>query len=67
MAQPTDQQLYDELRRAYYTGAQSVTIDGKQVTYHSRSQMRAILDELEASLGIARPRTTLSRVNRGKR
>jgi len=53
------------LRAAIATGARSITIDGKTVTYHSLADMRSILDDLLAQTGQIRAKTNLTRFRRG--
>lgn len=60
----TTQQQYDILLEAYRSGVTEVSVDGHTVKYASRVAMRAILDEMEAELGIRRQRVTLARPNR---
>lgn len=60
----TTQQEYDILRAAYRMGVTEVSVDGHTVKYASRVAMRAILDEMEAELGLRRPRVSLARPNR---
>lgn len=43
---------YYALKRAYATGARSTSYGGESVTYGSREEMRQILREMEAELGI---------------
>jgi hypothetical protein len=53
------------LRAAIATGARSISIDGKTVTYHSLADMRSILEDLLAQTGQIRPKTNLTRFRRG--
>lgn len=41
------------LKRAYALGALSVEYAGQRVTYRSRAEMKAIIDEIETSLNPA--------------
>lgn len=43
----------DALKRAYALGALTVEYAGQRVTYRSRAEMKAIIDEIETSLNPA--------------
>jgi hypothetical protein len=43
----------DELRRAYRSGARSVSYDGKSVAYGSSEEMRAAIASLQAEVAHA--------------
>lgn len=47
------QQQLDDLRTAYFSGAQTVSYDGKSTTFRSAAEMRAAMRELERQLGSA--------------
>lgn len=54
MADPVALQQYlNDLYAAYFSGATSVSYDGKSVQYRSAAEMRAAMRELERQLGIA--------------
>lgn len=60
------QALLRDLREAYYLGASRVRFRERDVTYRSRAEMKAIIDELAAELDPQRKRkqvilTTFSR------
>ncbi len=68
----TTTQLSD-LEEAYAQGILSVSIAGKTITYRSRAEMRSMIEELRASLGVSsltaaqsRRRVTLGQVVRDK-
>ena len=68
----TTTQLSD-LEAAYAQGILSVSIAGKTITYRSRAEMRSMIEELRASLGVSsltaaqsRRRVTLGQVVRDK-
>lgn len=64
----------DDLEAAYAQGLLSVSIAGKSINYRSRAEMKAVLDEMRASLGVASAmsasqqsrRVTLLRMSRAK-
>jgi hypothetical protein len=64
----------DDLEAAYAQGLLSVSIAGKSITYRSRAEMKAVLDEMRAALGVASAmsasqqskRVTLLRMSRAK-
>lgn len=53
--------MLEELKRAYYSGATSLSYDGRSVTYRSASEMREAIAALEAQIGTTRPREILIR------
>jgi hypothetical protein len=55
----------DELKRAYFSGARSVSYDGKTVTYGSGDEMRAAIAALQSELGISRPVVGVVRSSKG--
>ncbi len=68
----TTTQLSD-LEAAYAQGILSVSIAGKTITYRSRAEMRSMIEEVRASLGVSsltaaqsRRRVTLGQVVRDK-
>jgi len=50
----------DALRKAYAIGALTVEYAGQRVTYRSRAEMKAIIDEIDAALNpsTVSPRTS---------
>lgn len=52
------------LEEAYATGALTVSMDGKSVTYRSLRELRSIIDDLRGQLGSQRPKTTVTRFRR---
>jgi hypothetical protein len=65
--QATDLQgFYDELKRAYYSGATSLSYEGKSFTYRSGDEMRAALRALASELGISTaPQRVVVRARKG--
>ncbi|MFZ2159326.1 MAG: hypothetical protein WAV72_24835 [Bradyrhizobium sp.] len=49
------QQMLDDLRAAYFSGATSISYEGKNIAYRSGAEMRAAILSLERQLGIKRP------------
>lgn len=56
---------YTALKAAYASGALSVKYGEQSVTYHSRVDMRRILDEMEAEFNPNARRTVLGGVIQG--
>lgn len=57
---------YAALLDAYRSGMTSVSYEGQSISYMSRADMRKVLDEMEADLGISTPRRgVLSRMRPG--
>lgn len=63
MADYTQAQL-DALRAAYAQGVLTYEYDGKRVTYRSRDEMKAIIEEMKASLKPRGRRFRLARFSR---
>ncbi len=61
----TLQAQLDALRRAYRSGAHSVSYDGKSITYRSLDEMRAAIASIEAELGVRRGRVVVVRTSKG--
>lgn len=57
--------MLSELQRAYWSGARSVTYEGKTVVYASGDEMRAAIASLQAELGISRPVVGVVRSSKG--
>jgi hypothetical protein len=55
---PASQAFLDALEEAYFSGASSVSYEGKSVTYRSRDEMLAIIGDLRKLLGLPGMRTT---------
>lgn len=49
------QTMLDDLKAAYYSGASSISYEGKSVQYASRTDMRAAIMSLEKQLGVTGP------------
>lgn len=56
---------YETLKAAYASGTLSVRYGDQSVTYHSRAEMRIILDEMEGELGVNRRCSVLDRASMG--
>lgn len=56
---------YEALKAAYASGALSVKYGEQAMTYHSASEMRKILNEIEVELNISQPRGPLDNIVRG--
>jgi hypothetical protein len=59
------QTMLDDLRAAYFSGAQSVAYESKTVTYRSAAEMQAAILSLERQLGVVRPTRVVVRVDKG--
>lgn len=54
------------LRAAYYSGASSVSYEGKSVQYMARGDMLALITSLENQLGlVTQPQRTIIRTDKG--
>lgn len=47
---------YQKLKEAMQSGMLSVSYEGQSVSFMSRADMRAVLDEMELELGLVKPR-----------
>lgn len=54
-----------ELKRAYWSGARTISYEGKAITYGSGEEMRAAIASLEAELGLSRPVVGVVRSSKG--
>jgi hypothetical protein len=55
----------DALVAAYASGVLTYEYDGKRITYHSRKEMKAIIDDITTKLrGTRRQRVALASFNR---
>jgi hypothetical protein len=59
------QSLLDALQTAYYTGATTVSYDGKTITYRSATEMQAAIVALKAQLGYLTPGMVVVRGDKG--
>jgi hypothetical protein len=59
------QQMLDELKAAYYSGAQNISYEGKQISYRDGAEMRAAISSLERELGITQPTRVVVYADKG--
>lgn len=52
---------YKALKDAYVSGVMQVSYAGQSTTYRSLQEMKQLLNEMEAELGISKPRGVLQR------
>ena len=64
MADSLQSQL-DALRAAYFTGATSISYEGKTISHRSGAEMRAAILSLERTLGIAPVTSAIVRSDKG--
>jgi hypothetical protein len=57
--------MLTELKRAYWSGARSISYEGKAITYGSAEEMRCAIASLEAELGTSRPVVGVVRSDKG--
>ena len=59
------QQMLDDLQNAYYSGATSVSYEGKTISYRSSSEMLGAIQSLKRALGIASPTRVVALFDKG--
>jgi len=55
----------DSLRAAYFSGATSISYEGKTISYRSGTELRAAIISLERQLGIAPVTSAVVRSDKG--
>jgi hypothetical protein len=59
------QSLLDALQTAYFTGATTISYDGKTITYRSGTEMQSAMVALKAQLGDTTPSMVVVRGDKG--